>query len=147
MNLEKFYTGRMIGLIGVLVLVGVFYGGVSYGKSKNSIALRSNGQNNFGQMMGGTGRVVNRNIMGFSGLISGEILSMDKESITLKQRDGGSKIVFYTNKTSVTKTVDGTMADLVVGKQISVVGKSNTDGSVSAESLQIRPNTTETVVK
>ncbi|OIO07392.1 hypothetical protein CO115_00755 [Candidatus Falkowbacteria bacterium CG_4_9_14_3_um_filter_36_9] len=55
-------------------------------------------------------------------------------------RDGGSKIVFLSDSTSIGKTTDGTVADLEAGKQVTINGKDNSDGSVTAQSIQIRPN-------
>ena len=72
------------------------------------------------------------------GGVSGEILNIDEKSITLKMRDGGSRIVFFTNSTPVYKSVAGTSADLKVGAQISTFGNSGSDGSIIAESIQIR---------
>ncbi len=39
------------------------------------------------------------------------------------------------------KTVDGTLADLEVGKQVTVTGDQNPDGSVNAKSVQVRTGT------
>ena len=89
------------------------------------------------------------------GFVTGQIVAMDANSITveLKAMGGqngapttgattqGSKIVFYTGTTSIMKTTDGTANDLSIGKQVSITGTANPDGSVNAQSIQIRPTT------
>lgn len=125
-------------VVGIIVLVGVFYVGMSYGKSQVAAKTQTGqGGQTFGQNGRGTGGMRNG---GFGGLTSGEIIAKDAQSITIKMRDGSSKIVFYTDKIAVEKNVSGNSADLVVGKQVSVVGTANPDGSETAQSVQIRPN-------
>lgn len=70
-------------------------------------------------------------------MLSGEILSKDTQSITLKLKDGGSKIIFYTDKTTVSKTVIDALNDLIVGNEVSINGTANTDGSINAQTIII----------
>jgi len=76
---------------------------------------------------------------GGAGLIVGEVLSRDTQSMTVKIRDGGSKIVLFGQTTEIVKSVAGTTDDLTVGRQVTVMGTPNADGSVTAQSIQIRP--------
>jgi len=119
----------------VLIAFASFYGGITYNKSKGVAAILATRSNRPAGQFGGQ-NTGNRNGGGFT---AGEILSMDTQSITIKLQNGGSKIIFYTNKTPVSKMVDGTSADLVTGNQITVMGSTNPDGSINAESVQIRP--------
>ena len=50
-----------------------------------------------------------------------------------------SLFVFYSDITEVTKFTEGGATDLVVGKSISVNGTADQDGSVTAQTIQIRP--------
>lgn len=72
-------------------------------------------------------------------MVAGEIISKDEKSVTVKLRDGGSKIVFYYDGTKIDKFVSGNAADLEVGKNVVVSGTTNFDGSVTAQSVQVRP--------
>ena len=72
------------------------------------------------------------------GMIAGDIIKKDNESITLKLRDGGSKIVWFATSTEISKMAAGSSADLVVGQTVSASGKANSDGSVVAKTIQLR---------
>ena len=137
-------------IIGVVVCLVVallsFRGGRMYA-SKNITNANASRQGQFTQggfnQNGGTRGSMMR---GGGGFVSGEVLSIDSKSMTVKlpsggpaSTQGGSKIVFFSPTTKVEKTVDGTTADVVVGKQVMITGTANTDGSVNATSVQLRP--------
>ncbi len=73
------------------------------------------------------------------GFAAGEIISKDEKSITVKLRDGGSKIIFLSDSTEIIKPAKGTLNDLEIGKNIVVNGVANSDGSISAKAIQLRP--------
>jgi hypothetical protein len=127
---KKIIAGAIIGA--VIIGGGAFYGGMAYAKSSTP----SRGEFASGQFMRGMGGTGTRVING-SGFTAGEIISKDDQSITVKLADGGSKIVFLTEKTPVTKNTSGSFADLSVGEQVVVTGSANQDGSVTAETIQL----------
>ncbi len=133
----KYKTHTNIGIISVLVIIAVFYAGMKYGQSQSSYSgngqayQQGQGGNRAGRGMGARG--------GGGGGVSGQIVSLDTTSITVQQRDGSSKIVFLAGSTSVTKSAPGSASDLVVGQQVNVMGTANSDGSETAQFVQIRP--------
>lgn len=130
MNKKTLIIGAIII---IAALAGSFYGGMSYGKSSGPAAGKQNFMNN-GQMPRGGG-FQNKN----GNLTAGEIILKDDKSITVKLRDGGSKIIFYSSSSEIGKFTDGTIDDLKIGKNVIVNGKTNSDGSITAQSIQIRP--------
>jgi hypothetical protein len=127
-------------LLILVVAAGSFFGGMKYGvakKTANGAAQR------FGQMAG-TGQRAFGDAGGFrangANLVNGEVLSKDDKSVTVKLNDGGSKIVFFSDATKFMKTATDTIDNLKVGDNIMANGTANADGSISAESIQLRPN-------
>ena len=133
-------------VVAVVAAGAGFFGGMKYTAGQGNGNSRSGGfanltpeqrQARFGQF-GGGGRG-NRAAGGFA---NGSVLSKDDKSVTIKLNDGsGSKIIFTSASTQVMKAVSGSVADVVVGGQISAMGTPNADGSLNAETIQIRPNT------
>lgn len=131
--------------VAVVVGGGAFFGGMKYAQSKSPSGqfsrqgLSANASDAFGQDHGGgTGRQFGGQRGG--GFTAGEIISKDDKSLTVKLQDGGSKIIFLSDSTGVTKSAEGTLNDLEIGKNITVTGTANSDGSVTAQSVQVRPN-------
>ncbi len=73
------------------------------------------------------------------GLIQGEVISQDDKSITVKLTDGSTKIIILSDSTfySEEKTTDKSV--LKVGLKVGIFGISNSDGSITAQNIQINP--------
>ncbi len=135
----------IITIIAVVIAGGLsFFGGMKYGESKNSQGGTSGVNSSFGggqqrMRQGGNFGVGQRSGFGQGGFVNGEIISKDATTMTVKLGDGGSKIVFFSSSTSIMKSAGGSLNDLLLGGQITVMGKTNSDGSVTAETIQVRP--------
>ncbi len=137
-------TSVIVSAVVLIVGIGSFYGGMKYDQNKNSHLGKGLDQARF-QQMGGNG--ANRTGGAQSGgLVSGDIISQDDKSVTIKLRDarlpdgqGGSKIIFLSASTSISKMAPGLVQDLKVGQQITVTGTTNQDGSITAKSIQMQP--------
>ena len=142
--------------VAVVVGGGAFFGGMKYAESKSlrgrvsqadfqnlqnlspeerQQRLQELGANAGAGFRGGAGG----GQRGGGGLTAGEIIAKDDKSITVKLSDGGSKIVFLSDSTTISKMTDGTKSDLEIGKQVTVNGSANSDGSVTAQNIQLRP--------
>jgi hypothetical protein len=133
---------KIIGLIVAAVIVGgvAFWGGLALGQGKKQFSAQNFGADQRGgrmQPLGNNGQM-RKNGQG-GGFLGGEILDLDDKSLTVKLNDGGSKIVFLSASTTVNKMAEGSLADLAVGTNIMVTGSANSDGSILAQSIQIRP--------
>lgn len=125
----------LIVLAAVLVAGGAcFYGGMKYGQGKSSPRLA---QGDF-QGVGAAGMGLRGGSTGGT-MVSGEIIAQDDKSITVKLQDGGSKIIFYSESTEISKFASGSVSDLTSGKTITVSGTTNSDGSLTAQTIQVRP--------
>lgn len=71
------------------------------------------------------------------GFTRGSIVSKDDASMTVKLTDGSTKIVFYSASTAVSETKDISVSAVAVGTDITVVGKTNSDGSITATRIQL----------
>lgn len=136
-------TKMIVGVVAGIVVIGSgsFYGGMKYDQSK-SVGGRNGAGAGRGQFTAGAGsaqRGARTNANG--GFIAGEVLSKDDKSVTLKLTgpSGGSKIVFFSGSTQIMKSDQGAVSDLAVGQQVMAQGTPNSDGSINAQSIQIRP--------
>ena len=121
-------------IIILLIVAGcAFCGGMLYQKSQVKGFVTEDRFPQMGQNGIGAGRNTG------AGFVTGEIISKDDNSITLKNRDGGSKIVFFSESTEISKFTSGTKEDLITGQAVTITGKTNSDGSLTAEIIQIRP--------
>jgi hypothetical protein len=96
----------------------------------------ANGNGVRGAFPGATGANGTNRFQG-GNAVAGQIVSADSSSITVKTSDGSTRIVFVSGSTTVSKTQDGTMADLTAGQDVIVTGTSNSDGSVTASRVQV----------
>lgn len=113
-----------------------FYFGIKYDQNQTAVA-RTAARAQFGGAEGIRG--ARGGVGAGGGFTAGEVIAKDEKSITIKLRDGGSKIVFLSGGTEVTKSSQGSAQDILVGAQINANGITNADGSVTAQMIQIRP--------
>lgn len=127
----------MIMTVIVALVVGgaAFFGGMQYQKTQISGPMQGQfrGQNGGtqGGLLGGSG-----NRQGMMP-VSGEIISLDDTSITVKMQDGSSKIVILSDDTNINKSSEGVKSDLKTGETVTAFGTTNSDGSITAQNISI----------
>src|SRR5258708_3399509 len=126
-------------IILIIVFAGAaFYGGMQYQKSQTSAGFARGG---FGGGQGAGGRFGG----GFGGgqgangmmPVRGQVVSASDKTVTVKLMDGSSKIVNLTGKTTISKTTTGSSSDLKSGDTVTALGTTNSDGSVTAQTVLI----------
>jgi len=129
-----------------VVAGGAFYGGMAYAQSSRSAQANvfqgGNGSQQGGRRAGGAGGQG-----GFGGgagarggnFINGQVIAKDDKSITIQLRNGGTQFVFFSPTTPIMKLATGTADDLQKGTNVMVSGTATSDGSVTAQMIQVRP--------
>lgn len=127
----------LIILVGAIIVGGAaFFGGTKYQQSKAASVL-SNGQ--FPQRNGNAITQRRGRFGANAGVAMGEIISVDSNSITVKMQDGSSKIVNISNSTKFSKMSSAAKSDLKTGDRVAAFGTNNSDGSISAQDIQLNP--------
>lgn len=131
---------KFIGALAIIAIVagsgGYWYGTQQSGPQNSQQGVRTFNRNGVLRFGGGA--------------VFGRIVAKDANSMTVQLIEGpnasstnsgatGSKIVLYDNSTQVEKNVSGSTSDLAIGTNVIVNGTANSDGSITAQSIQIRP--------
>jgi hypothetical protein len=122
--------------VATAAVIIAFIGGMLFGKHSVAKAPAINAQ--FGGMQQ-QGRMNGGAVRGAGGFVTGTVLSKDEKSITIQSQGTGSKIVVLSPSTTVSKSTTGTLEDVAVGSSVTVTGATNSDGSITAQSVQLRP--------
>jgi hypothetical protein len=131
-------------VIVLLAAVASFFGGMKYrdfqlAKNRDNFA---NGSFR-GVPPGSNGQFrnsgVNNTRFGNGRPIEGEITSSDDKSITVKMPDGATRIVILSDSTTYSKSDTSSKNDLKTGAVVAVFGTSNSDGSLTAQNIQLNP--------
>lgn len=134
---------KTIIITGILVVVagiGGFFGGKYYQASQTT--------NRIGQFVGRQGGQTGAFYRRFGqgdqrgqgmNVVRGQVINTDMNSITLKLSDGSTKIIVVGSSASIYQSTKGTLSDLKTGDILNVFGTANSDGSVTAQNIQINP--------
>jgi hypothetical protein len=124
--------GIWIVLAAVLFGAAGFWGGVTYQKTQSPSGAGFAGR--FGPP-GANGANGSRNA---ANVTTGTVIAQDASSITVKTANGGSKTVFVSGSTDVSKQEVLKVTDIKVGDQVGAFGDA-ANGGINARMLQIVP--------
>lgn len=136
-------------IIVLVVACGLsFWGGYSYGQRANIRTAGAFGPG--GDMAGRMGTVRGGRVGGSAngGFVAGTVTSKDATSITVRLNNmmqgangtnSGSRIILFDATTQIAKSAVGSADDVTVGQEVTVSGTPNSDGSITAKSIQLRP--------
>ena len=127
----------LVPVLIVLVIaagVGGFFAGRAAGGQKTTTQGLPQGAGPFGGYGGNGARGANAAGGGFT---TGSIVSKDAASVTVKLSNGSTKIVFLSASTAVSETKDVSSTALAVGNDVTVIGTTNADGSITATRIQL----------
>lgn len=125
----------IIAIVVAIVAAGAFFGGMKYQESRGRTFAQGNFGGDHAGQQGDQGRQRNQ---GFRP-VNGEIISQDDTSVTVKLQDGSSKIVLFSDNTTLNKATTASKSDLKNGERIAVFGTENSDGSLTAQTIQLNP--------
>ena len=132
----KKYSVHVIWAIFVIIaLAGGFFWGKATAPAHGagSYAGAASGTRGFAGARGGAAG---------GGFVSGTITANDGTSLTVQLANGNSENVFYSSSTQVIKPSPASVTDLTSGTMVMIGGTTNPDGSVTAQSIQVRQGNT-----
>ena len=138
-------------IAGVIVLVagaavGGFFGGKAYESNRASTiqndfmrergiqGFNPNSAPNLGQDFGQAGANFPGGFIGRGA--SGEVKSMDGNTLTLTVGDNETKVTL-SDSTMIVKSTSGTIADITTGQQVMITGERDADGNITATQVMI----------
>ncbi len=123
-NMSKY----KVHIIWAVIAVVAFVGGMFYGKSAASPAGQAG---TYASSMRGAGRYG-------GGFVSGQVLSVDSTTVIVGLASGNSEIVLYSTSTQIVKPTAVPANSLAPGMRVTIGGTPNSDGSLTAQTIQIQ---------
>jgi hypothetical protein len=136
-NMKNIHTMRILISIVLIILAagGGFFGGMMFQKNQAPSLGAAAGRGNFAGRFGGQ---AGQNAAAFRP-VRGQVLDMSTNSLTVKMSDGSTKIVVLSSSTAFMQSTKAALSDVKTGDTVNVVGTANSDGSVTAQDIQINP--------
>lgn len=133
-------------IIAVAALAGGFFWGKSVGATSTTAASRT-GSGRFA-LGSSTAGFAGRTGFGVSGAAGGgfavgQVLSLGSDSLVLQLANGNSENVFFSSSTQVIVPQPAPISSVQTGTMVMVTGTTNSDGSVTASTIELRGNSAQ----
>jgi hypothetical protein len=129
-----------VTIIWIIVAIIAFVGGWWIGRA--TVPAATSGRGAYAGASSTRGTFASRGGAASGGLAMGQVLSIDSQSITLQLANGNSENVFYSSSTPVIIPQPASISSITPGTNVIITGTANSDGSLTAESIQVRNNPT-----
>ncbi len=129
---------KTVGTAIIALVIGVGVGYVGASILHPAALVQQSAPGGFVNGVRGSGAIGTRGGTA-GGFLSGTVAVKNSESITVNTNDGNSHVVLVTPTTNISKSVSGSMNDISIGSTVIVSGTTNSDGSILAKLVQIRP--------
>ena len=143
MKPKSFVTLLVAAVILGSVIGGALAGGIAIGKSQS----QGSQTNQYSSLPSGLGNISGLGNFQFPGnstgfnsgsrATTGTVEKVEGDVVTLKTQGNTTVLVNVSGSTSIQKTVEGSLADIATGDNITVSGNKNADGSIEAGSITI----------
>ena len=124
--MKKYSVHIVWAVIAIVALAGGFF----YGRAGSGSGASSGGS--------AAGSRTSRTNGG--GFVTGQIISVAPNNLTVSLANGNSEVVFYSSSTEIMKPSPVPSSSLGMGTRVMVVGTANSDGSFTAQSIQVQSN-------
>ena len=128
--MKKYLVHIVWLVIAIVALGGGFFWGKASGAATRAAAFAGAYSSSTRRTAGGAAG---------GGFVTGQIAVIGSSSITLQLANGNSEVVFYSTSTPVSEPTMVLVNTLKVGTTVMVAGTSNSDGSLTAQTIQVRP--------
>ena len=126
------------GLIIVVGILGGFYAGARYGQGHPTPSASPAAATSPGGGAGGAGGGFGGGAAAFGGPVAtGTIVAVSGNQITVHDRLGNRDVKVNVGAARVTKTTQGSAADLMENETVTVTGQAGTDGVVTAQTIAV----------
>lgn len=149
MDINKFFQSDAIKIIlliiAILIILGfVFNAGMFIGMRKANFAFTwaDEYHRNFGGPQAGFLRGfadMGKEFINSNGAV-GQIINIDDQKITVKDRDNTEKIILITSETSIVRQKSSIkIGDLKLNDFVVIIGEPNNDGQIDAKLIRVMP--------